>query len=156
MNIVQGLWRTWLVLATLFILYVALNQGENIISEFSQKAQVDALIAGQGEGIPVACSDARGKSGEDWHRLPPMVGNSPNFCWYPLPTFRKYYPEYAGVPDLDLLDAQYYKANVFFWKPHPWWTLGMNSAMAFGLPLAILALGWAVMGFFRFDRKAVI
>ena len=154
MNLKRGLWRTWLVLTALFILFVALSRGGDIISEFGQKAEVDALLAGAGEGVPIACSEARGKSGEDWHKLAPISGNNPNFCWYPLPKFRKYYPELATVPDLDLLDAQYYKAGVFFWKPHPWQSLAILSALAFIPSLAVFALGWALLGFARSENTA--
>jgi hypothetical protein len=62
------------------------------------------------------------------------------------------YPEYNDMSDNELLRKLYADHGVKFDDaPNPWASLGRVAAIAFGVPLVVLALGsalvWAFSGF---------
>jgi hypothetical protein len=145
MNLRRGLFRLWLVGSALFVLAVA------FVSYSGIKAQFD---------IAASISKA------EW----PVQ----------LAGFRQRYPQYNHLSDAQLMDAFYknfYSDREEFDKrmaaaksaidpenlaqlekavadirvPNPWASLGWVAAIAFGIPLVVLALGssllWALSGF---------
>ncbi len=77
------------------------------------------------------------------------------WCWYRARTLRQFYPEYQDTSDNLLVRALYQKAGLygatFDQSFHPWTTLFQTVAVAMGIPVGILALGyaclWALAGF---------
>jgi hypothetical protein len=65
--------------------------------------------------------------------------------------FRPLYPEYNDVSDNELRRKLYADHGVEVQNPNPWATVGVWASIAFGIPLAVLALGaslvWAFSGF---------
>lgn len=96
--------------------------------------------------LPVECSQARGQTHD--YRV------ERGYCWYEMQKFRALYPEYADIDELELTRRIYEKAHL---QPvqvaHPWSMLGSRASIAFGVPLAVLGIGfcltWVIEGFLR-------
>jgi hypothetical protein len=152
MNWRRGLFRLWVVGATLFVITVlAISYDEFAKPPFF---------------VPVRCGEARGKLGTDYAIKEKGKPSSqdhakPNFfetCWYSLSKFRTFYPEYNDLEDGDLirklhanLDLRTFDDLIAERVPQPWTTIGVWAIIAFGIPLAVLLLGaslvWAFSGF---------
>jgi len=158
MNWKRGLFRLWLVLSALFIIATAVVSFPDVKGEFD-KARLQAQAQAQqwpGELlVPVACSDARGKGGEDYEVPPSWAGT--NQCWYRVGKFRVLYPEYKDLSDKQLEDRLYEKAGMPRPHPSPWTLLLKTLGIAIGVPLMILVIGaallWSFAGF-AVERKA--
>jgi hypothetical protein len=107
--------------------------------------------------VPQLCGDARGVAGTDYSTLqdrnpgPWDTYAKPNpfdRCWYAMSKFRPLYPEYKNLSDRELSNKLGVPTRDL---PNPWVTLGTWASIAFGIPLAVLALGssllWALSGF---------
>jgi hypothetical protein len=66
-------------------------------------------------------------------------------CWYPIEKFRALYPEYKDMGHRALADALYAKVGQPREPAHPWRLIGQRVAVALGMPLAVLALGWSLV-----------
>jgi hypothetical protein len=156
MNLRRGLFRLWIVGSALFVLAVAFVSYSDIKREFIAVGLSKFVL------LPVLCGDARGVAGEDYTT---KAGQSPgpwdsyarpnpyDNCWYAISKFRSFYPEYNDLSDNELTRKLYAKIDVELYDrpPNPWATLGVWASIAFGIPLAVLALGsslvWALSGF---------
>jgi hypothetical protein len=78
------------------------------------------------------------------------------WCWYRASTFRQLYPDYQHTSDNGLVRTFYRKAGLyglltFDQSFHQWTMLFQTVAIAIGIPVGILALGyacfWALAGF---------
>lgn len=141
MNARRGMFRLWVVVSILFATIVGAVSYDGIHNEF--RATV--------KGVPVDCAKALGAEGTDY-------ANIAGVCWYPIETFRRFYPEYHGLSDRVLSEKLWAKAGIPTEKHHhPWKMVFDTVALAFGIPLAILALGaglgWAFAGF-REEKNA--
>lgn len=83
-------------------------------------------------------------------------GTKTDWCWYRASTFRPLYPEYQNDSDNHLLRVFYRRAGLYGLLTfeqgfHPWAMLFQTVAIAVGIPLGILAVGyacsWAFAGF---------
>jgi hypothetical protein len=145
MNLRRGLFRLWIVGSALWVIAVAFVSYSEIKKQLT--AAADA-VAWPGEiAVPALCSDARGAADVDY-----FIEFSDN-CWYAMSKFRRLYPEYNDLSDNELVRKLYTARGIAGVSdvPNPWKTLGVRAAVAFGIPLAILALGssllWALSGF---------
>jgi hypothetical protein len=102
--------------------------------------------------VPVNCNDARGKIDDDYY----TYGGDKN-CWYHPAKFRTLYPEYKDLPDDQLYDRLYAKAEIPLPHPSPWTLVLKTLSIAIGVPLIVLALGsaigWSFAGFFGETRQ---
>ena len=153
-NLRRGFFRLWLVFSALFVIATAVVSFPNVKSEF-KKAAADAEWQGFVPDVPVVCSDARGKVGDDYD-LRDYGGK--NNCWYPLPKFRVLYPEYKDLTDDQISDRLYEKAGMPIDHGAPWTLLLKTLGIAIGVPLIVLAigsaLGWSFAGFRASERRS--
>lgn len=149
MNITRGLFRLWLVFATLFAIgIIALGFGDTK-REF-EKAFLDFSQAGT-MLIPVRCGTARGAENADFTR-DTSTASSP-VCWYELPKFRKLYAEYKDMSDEKLSESLYARAGIALNPPRPWQMVGMFTSIALLPPIIVFILGWVLIWAFRGFRK---
>jgi hypothetical protein len=155
MNWRRGLFRLWIVGSALFVIAVAFVSYSEIKKQFDAAAALHPPPQGFEIEVPQLCGDARGVAGTDYTT---KQGQNPgpwdtyakpnpfDNCWYMISKFRPLYPEYKDLSDNELVQ-KLYGIHV----PNPWATLGMWASIAFGIPLAVLALGaslvWAFSGF---------
>jgi hypothetical protein len=147
MNVRQGLFRLWLVLSTLFIIFVGVAYYGLIREEFRiANTDWDAFYKEYGGTslLPTTCDKARGSLGRDYTK-------TQGLCWYTPEDFRRLYPEYNDLSDRSLAEKLYARVGQPLQHAHPWRKVLEGAALAFGFPLAVLALGrsmfWAVAGF---------
>jgi len=135
-NVRRGLFRLWLVLVVLWAITVGVFSFGDVRDEFGKAASMKRInAAGFVPDVPVDCDLARGTN----------FRRERNLCWYDLPTFRKLYPEYKDLNDRELSDKLYEKASIPLTPIRPWSVLGERVGLAFGPPLGILAIGWALI-----------
>jgi hypothetical protein len=146
MNLRRGLFRLWIVGSALFVLAVAFVSYSEIKKQFDAAALMHVLKANE-VAVPVLCADARGTANADY-----FIEHNDN-CWYAMSKFRRLYPEYKDLSDNELTRKLYPARGLPAPNglPNPWATLGTWASIAFGIPLAVLALGasllWALSGF---------
>ena len=142
MNVRQGMFRLWVVLSAVFVLGVVVASYSSIIQEFRFASQDwDAVFkeyGGSGSLIPVDCGQALGVLSTDYSQ-------SDGECWYVKDAFRNLYPEYKDLNDHDLNERLYAKAGRPLKHFHPWVKVGEAVGVAFGVPLAVLVLGFSLM-----------
>ena len=148
MNWRRGLFRLWIVGTVLFVLAVAFVSYNEIKRQFDETAVQHWAEANSELYVPQLCGDARGVAGVDYTER----GQRETTCWYAMSKFRSLYPEYKDVSEKELSRKLYADLDIPIRDlPNPWATLGMWSAIAFGIPLAVLVLGaslvWAFSGF---------
>ena len=157
----RGLFRLWVVVSLVFVIAVAAISYSEIKAQFDSIALMKWADENSVRVVPVLCGEARGiagtdfttKSGQDpgpWDRY--ANPNPFDNCWYAMPKFRRLYPEYNDLSDKELSSKLYAKHGIPLHDlPNPWTTTLRYSAIAFGIPLALLvlgtALGWAFSGF---------
>ena len=143
MNARRGLFRLWIVSSVLFAVGVCTASYPEVRAEFAARstdrdAELGPLV------LPADCRQARGIPSVDYSL-------EEGFCWYNQDTFRRLYPEYNDLTDGGLSERMYKKAGYPITKPRPWFKLFEVAAVAIGVPLAALALGfaggWIVSGF---------
>jgi hypothetical protein len=147
MNIRRGMFRLWVVASALFVLVAGAASYNGIREEFTLSSiDYDAIAKKYGGDtlFPVDCEQARCLAATDY-------SSSEGLCWYATGNFRRLYPEYKDINDHDLSEKIYAKAGRSLTHPHPWVKVAEAASIAFGAPLAVLALGyslsWALAGF---------
>jgi len=136
LNVRRGLFRLWLVLSCLWAILITAFSFVPVQEEFAKAASRRELGAASWvPDEPIDCAMARGI---EYRR-------EGSLCWYSLPTFRKLYPEYAGLPEKDLSEKLYAKAGLPLKPIRPWPMLWEKVALATGPPVGILVLGWAFL-----------
>jgi hypothetical protein len=147
MNVRRGMFRLWIVSSALFVLGVGAASYNTIREEFRASGiDYDAIAKKYGAEtlLPVDCGQARGVATTDY-------ALNDGSCWYATAIFRRLYPEYKDLSDHDLYEKIYAKAGRPLTHPHPWVKVAETTGIAFGVPLAVLALGyslsWALAGF---------
>ena len=147
MNIRRGMFRLWIVSSALFVLGVSAALYSRIREEFrASRIDYDAIAKKYGGDtlLPVDCGEARGVATTDY-------SVNDGSCWYATAIFRRLYPEYKDLNDHDLSEKVYTKAERPLTHPRPWAKVAEAAGLAFGVPLAVLALGcslsWALSGF---------
>lgn len=168
-NIRKGLFRLWVVGSILFAVSVGVVSYGGIRDEFRfAHADWDAIYKQYGGGglLPVKCTpipvgatlldknnepnkEQRGIAGTDYD-----YHVSDGLCWYELPNSRRLYPEYHDLNDNKLAELLYEKAGQPLKHFHPWQKLGKVIALVFGVPLAVLVLGWGLLWAFSGFRAA--
>ena len=142
MQIKRGLFRLWIVLASIWfaggmiLAYSEFQSGKRL-----QKVFFDSVA----RGAPMNCKIARGTLHLDY-----KVDDG--LCWYQIQTLRKLYPEYATRSDGDLIAFLKNAGNVRDpILPDPWrsfWEIVMSAVL---VPAGFLAFGaamfWAFAGF---------
>jgi hypothetical protein len=154
-NLRRGLFRLWIVGSALFVLAVAFVSYSEIKKQFDTPEQF----------VPVLCGEVRGEESTDYavknKRKPGpwdsyTERNPSDTCWYGMSKFRTYYPEYNGLQDQELIRKRHEALGTLTFDdlipvPTPWASLARAAGIAFGIPLAVLALGsslmWALSGF---------
>ncbi len=143
MDIRRGTFRLWVIFSALFVLGVGVSSYHTIREEFTAATRPPDyydIIAKKFGGeplLPVDCLEARGDSGADY-------SVDKGHCWYAAGKFRKLYPEYKDLADVDLSDRLYAKAGIPHTYPHPWTKVIETAGVALGVPLAALVLGWSL------------
>jgi hypothetical protein len=160
MNFRRGLFRLWLVASVVFVLAVGTLSFEEIKSQFDAVARLKDLDRYE-TMLPVLCGQVRGEAGKDYTTKENQVPGpwdtyaKPNpfdACWYTMTAFRPLYTEYKDLSDHELARRLYTAAGTPLTDvPNPWVTLSFWAGIALGIPLAVLALGtalvWALAGF---------
>jgi len=145
--------RIWLVLTVLFMAFVFAQSYNSIQNEFDEQASVQELLADGGLGVPVPCDEAArrqmGKEKLAWT----SVLSGKKSCYYPFSKIRKFWPEYAGQPDIKLMEDLYREAGDFLARGEPHLMTFRIAALGMIPPLAVLAFGWAIAGFAGAARK---
>ncbi len=149
MSIRRGMFRLWVVASALFVLGVSATSYNAIRQEFTESGiDYDALAKEVGGDtlLPIDCGQARGVAAIDYSL-------NDGACWYETTIFRRLYPEEKDLSDRDLSEKAYAKAGRALRHPHPWVKVAKTVGVAFGVPSAVLALGyslsWAAAGFRR-------
>jgi hypothetical protein len=153
LNLKRGFLRIWLVSTVLFMAYIFAQGYGSIQSEFDDQARVEELRADGGLGVPVPCDEAaRRQMGKENLAFTSVLSGTKS-CYYPFSKVRKFWPEYAGRPDRELMKDLYRDAGDRLSTGEPF--LLMLRIAAFGMipSLAVLALGWAVAGFAGASRR---
>lgn len=161
MNVRRGLFRIWLVLSVPFVIAVGVFSYDNIKKGFGEAAVME-MVKGDQIIMPVFCGKARGVAGTDYttkeNQNPGTwdIYAKPDpfdLCYYmSVPDFRRLFPEFASMPEMDLVKKVYADAGT----PtrdigNPWVSLLGLIAWALAIPLVVLAIGsaiiWAFAGF---------
>lgn len=148
MNAQRGMFRLWVVVSALFVIGVGAASYGGIRNEFKvANTDYDALAkeAGGTTLLPVDCAKARGTISD--------YSLKDGLCWYTTENFRRLYPEYQNLSNRALSDRIYTKADIPLRKAHPWEMVFNTAEFAFGVPLAILVLGFALRWAFAGFRK---
>jgi hypothetical protein len=99
--------------------------------------------------VPTDCSVARARGGTLKEKADDEQRDAK--CWYELPTFRRLFPEYNDLSDMNLLERAHSKAGIQFTRPQPFWILGQLLVVGILMPLVLLgfgaALAWVLRGF---------
>ena len=66
-------------------------------------------------------------------------------CWYKMPDFRRLYPEYKDLSNQVLSEKLYAKVGQPLQHIHPWHKVFKTAAIAIGMPVAVLLLGWSLL-----------
>jgi hypothetical protein len=154
MNLRRGLFRLWIVGSALFVLGVAFVGYSEIKKQFDATALQRWVEANDALLVPQNCGQARGVAGTDYSTQQEGYPGDPYAkpCWYEIAKFRPLYPEYKNLSDRELSRKLYADHGIPTRDlPTPWATLGTWAAIAFGIPLAVLAFGasllWGMSGF---------
>jgi hypothetical protein len=152
--------RIWLVASGLFIAGFVFVFVPEIRSEFKSAALQEHVRM----LVPVPCSSEaiRGAAGVDYETdredqhgpWETYGGKSVPLCWYQVPKFRSFYPQYKDLTDDDLLKRSQEKVGIKTSESAtPWRMVAWVASLAIGVPLAALIVGaalfWAVIGFRR-------
>jgi hypothetical protein len=147
MNLRRGLFRLWIVGSALFVLAVAFLNYNGIKKQFDtaasmSKAEWPVQLAGFRQRYP------QYNHLSDGHLMDAFYKNF--YSDLTREEFDKRMAAAKYVIDPENL-AQLEKAVADIRVPNPWASLGWVTAIAFGIPLAVLALGaslvWALSGF---------
>ena len=147
MNLRRGLFRLWLIGAALFVLVVAFASYSPIKREFDAVASMS-----KGEW-PVQLAGFRERYPQYNHLSDAQLMDAFYKKFYGDLTREEFDKRMAAAKSV--IDpenfAQLEKAAADIKVPNPWATLWTWAAIAFGIPLAVLALGasllWALSGF---------
>jgi hypothetical protein len=150
MNLGRAPFRLWLVFSLLFVVAVGGWYYPKIATDLRDARAIEDLgpnekaVPGLAPMLPVECKNARGAEGVDWVRL-----KGPS-CWYQMARFRALYPEYKDLSDDALTNRLYGEAA----RRRAWRKIERAVSIAFGGPLAILALGAALRRATAGSRRA--
>jgi hypothetical protein len=136
----------------LFVTYVVASHYSDVRAEFEQQASIDELLADGGLGVPVPCVEATKREMGKENLTHTSLSNQ-DYCYYPFSKVRKFWPEYSNRPDIDLMQDLYRQAGDFLARGEPLLAALVIASIAMGLPLVVLAFGWAVAGFAGVSRK---
>lgn len=142
MNIRAGLFRLWIVASVLFIVAVGVASYSDIRNEFrTANTDWDATFEQYGGYglLPALCDLARGSSGIDY------TVEKDGLCWYKMQDFRRLYPEYRDLSNNVLAEKLYAKVGQPLQHFHPWHKVFKTAAIAVGVPVAVLFLGWSLL-----------
>jgi hypothetical protein len=145
----RGCFRLWIVGSALFFAAVVAINFSEIKTQLGNLDSLD-WTGFRTRLIPTLCSEARGAMGKDFT----LRADTPDTCWYELPSFRLRYPELSDRSDAEL-EAKLYAAvgrPVPLERPaYSWMPLLNWAGIAVGVPLVVLILGailgWALSGF---------
>jgi hypothetical protein len=147
MNLRRGLFRLWLVGSALFVLAVAFVSYVPIKAEFAAAASMSKAE------WPVQLAGFRQRYPQYNHLSDAQLMDAFYKNFYSDLTreeFDKRLATAKSVIDPENF-AQLEKAAADIKVPSPWTSVGTAAAIAFGIPLAVLALGssvlWALSGF---------
>jgi hypothetical protein len=147
MNLRRGLFRLWIVGSALWVLAVAFASYSEI------KQQFDASVSMSKAEWPVQLAGFRQRYPQYNHLSDAQLMDAFFKNFYSDLTRAEFDKRMAAAKsaiDPENL-AQLEKAVANIRVPNPWTTLGEWAAVAFGIPLAVLALGssllWALSGF---------
>jgi len=149
MNIRRGLFRLWIIFACLFVIAVGVASSYPIRREFEKAGEAKAILTRiEREGILIVPCFHRGKR--------PFDVLQPNGrCGYDIPKFRAQHPEYRDLDEDRLLDRLCDEAGINMKMPFTPWTKVMEAgAIAVGVPVAVLILGWASLWAYAGFRPA--
>ncbi len=141
MNINRGLFRLWVIFATILIISVSAFNYNDLKIATSHFDPTTARVT-----LPVECVNARGKPDVDFTQ-------ERGYCWYLMPAYRKFYPEYGNLSDEKISDALYASKKA---KSTPdssllWHALYNILIYGFGISILLLAMGlcikWIIQGF---------
>jgi hypothetical protein len=149
MNIRRGLFRLWIIFACLFVIAVGVASSYPIRREFEKAGEAKAILTRiEREGILIVPCFHRGKR--------PFDVLQPNGRYgYDIPKFRAQHPEYRDLDEDRLLDRLCDEAGINMKMPFTPWTKVMEAgAIAVGVPVAVLILGWASLWAYAGFRPA--
>jgi hypothetical protein len=154
MNVKRGLFRLWLVVSAMFAVAVISLSYSKVQKEMAASIAIANISPTDVIEIPVLCGRTRGTRNTDYYVQPGQDGSSDDHtCWYDMDKFRELFVEYKGLSDLELSRRTYAEAGRPISFPRPWVTVSYVVGVAFGFPLAVLAIGgafvWAFAGFTR-------
>lgn len=161
MNVSRGFTRIWIALSVAWVGGVAILSFKPVIMEFQKSATEKYIRENAILLLPVNCEDARGDVGIDYRvRLDQPQGpwdryanpSAENTCWYEAEDFRRLWPEYADLADVDLSDRLYEEYAVGRReRQNPWQILLSAIGWALLPPIGLLVigrvLGWIGNGF---------
>jgi cbb3-type cytochrome oxidase subunit 3 len=136
----EGLLRIWVICTILFFAAVGAWFFRPVQKEFQRADFAERIQSSAAPLIPIACRDARGTAGADYRS-----DIDQRNCWYDLPKFRIFYPEYQGTPDGALAAAMIERVGWHGGPRRPWIPLLKLGAAAIALPLLVLLWGWALL-----------
>jgi hypothetical protein len=97
--------------------------------------------------LPILCKDARGTAKIDytdpegpWNAY---AAPAP-LCWYKVAALRRLFPEYKDMAEANLSNLLYERAGITLTPARPWEIVGIATSLAFGVPILVLLMGWAV------------
>jgi len=144
------MFRLWVVASTLFIIGFGAISYSGIREEFRGAYTDFDAVAKELGGFalyPTDCKRTRGVAGTDY-------SVSEGLCWYKMEDIRRLFPEYKDVNDRVLSEKLYAKAGRPVQHFHPWVSLSQTVAVAVGVPIAVLALGWSLFWAFAGFRRS--
>ena len=136
----EGLLRIWVICTILFFAAVGAWFFRPVQKEFQRADFAERIGSSAVPLIPIACREARGTAGVDY-----LSDIDQRNCWYDLPKFRSFYPEYRGMPDGALAPAMIKRVGWRGGPRRPWIPILKLGAVAIALPLMILLWGWALL-----------
>jgi hypothetical protein len=138
MNIRRGMWRLWVVLSVLYVLFTGIVSYQEIRAEFARATPAGDWLD-QFTVLPTKCEpESRGLKTVDYEQ-------KGGLCWYPLEKFRALYPEYEDMGNRALANTLFAKVGQPLEPAHPWLLIGQRAAVALGVPLAVLSIGWSLL-----------
>jgi hypothetical protein len=136
----EGLLRLWVICTILFFAAVGAWFYRPIEKQFHRADFAENIRNSPEPLIPIACGEARGAGGTDY-----VIDVDAANCWYALPKFRRFYPEYKDASDRELVATMVQKVGWHGGPRRPWIPLLALGVITTAIPLIALLWGWAVL-----------
>jgi len=135
------LFGLWVTFSLIFDILVVLNYWKPISGEFEKISGISYMETYGTARIPVLCGQTRGEANLDFVLGNPGRPDLYGTCWYELSKFRKVFPEYDKISDLELAKTVNSKPGYPLPPARPIQLIAEFLVFAGGMPMIALLMG---------------